>query len=367
MDDETQEVDGTVHTDLWDEAVNDWMRVQLEVAVRERAGRETRTRRLLSGDVFALEVPDKLPSIWGVGDKALWVEGEGLMIVGPQGVGKTTLAQQLLLARAGLKDELLGMPVAPAKGKVLYLAMDRPLQARRSLNRMVSKGDAKLLKQRTIFWEGPLPFSIADASKIASWAKENGATDVFVDSYKDLAPNLSDEATGALINMIVQECMAERLEWVGLHHHRKATAENPTPKTLHDVHGSGLLTRGLGSVLGLGGEPGDDVVEARHLKQPAEPLGTFGIRHEHSTGTSEMADAPVRIDARSAGKVENIERIKTVMQDGTDWTLALLVADDGIKASKGVVRDYLKELTEAGVIERTQAGEKEGHWKLVAT
>ncbi len=61
-----------------------------------------------------------------------WVEGEALLIVGPSGVGKTTLTGQLVRARMGLGDGLvLGMPVSPGR-RVLYLAMDRPAQIARA-------------------------------------------------------------------------------------------------------------------------------------------------------------------------------------------------------------------------------------------
>ena len=33
----------------------------------------------------------------------LWAEGEGIMITGHQGAGKTTVAQQLVLHRIGLR------------------------------------------------------------------------------------------------------------------------------------------------------------------------------------------------------------------------------------------------------------------------
>ena len=51
--------------------------------------------------------------LWGDGNKLLWVRGQGLMICGPQGVGKSTMAQQLMLARMGLRAaELAGHTVA---------------------------------------------------------------------------------------------------------------------------------------------------------------------------------------------------------------------------------------------------------------
>jgi hypothetical protein len=45
----------------------------------------------------------------------------------PDGVGGTTIAQQILLARAGIKPpQLLGIPILRDDRRVLYLALDRP-------------------------------------------------------------------------------------------------------------------------------------------------------------------------------------------------------------------------------------------------
>jgi hypothetical protein len=50
----------------------------------------------------------------GEGSRLVWAEGEPFMLAGPEGVGKTTLAQQLLFRRAGIgRDGLLGLTVAP--------------------------------------------------------------------------------------------------------------------------------------------------------------------------------------------------------------------------------------------------------------
>ena len=47
-----------------------------------------------------------IPALWGVGESVLWAAGEPLKIVGHQGVGKTTIAQQLALHRLGLRPVL---------------------------------------------------------------------------------------------------------------------------------------------------------------------------------------------------------------------------------------------------------------------
>ena len=102
---------------------------------------EVGAERAIDALTFLTEDLDVEP-LWGDGSRVIWAQGEGLMIVGPQGVGKSTLAQQLCLARKKLREpELLGFPVAADDRPILYLAMDRRAQIRRSLARMVDVND----------------------------------------------------------------------------------------------------------------------------------------------------------------------------------------------------------------------------------
>jgi len=88
------------------------------------------------GWTFLTEPTNSQP-VWDEGDRVLWATGEGLMIVGPQGVGKSTVVQQLVLSRLGLRGDFCGYPVAVDDRPVLYLAMDRPRQIARSMARMI--------------------------------------------------------------------------------------------------------------------------------------------------------------------------------------------------------------------------------------
>jgi energy-coupling factor transporter ATP-binding protein EcfA2 len=56
------------------------------------------TRQLKDGKAFVLEAPDHVPSVWGEDADVIWSEGEPLFVVGPQGVGKSTVLQQVALA-----------------------------------------------------------------------------------------------------------------------------------------------------------------------------------------------------------------------------------------------------------------------------
>ncbi|WP_187437720.1 AAA family ATPase [Actinomadura decatromicini] len=81
---------------------------------------------LTAGDEFVLDTPATPPAVWGRGEAVGWAEGESLMLVGPPGVGKTTLVVQLVAARLGLVKTVLGLPVQAGARRVLYLALDRP-------------------------------------------------------------------------------------------------------------------------------------------------------------------------------------------------------------------------------------------------
>lgn len=246
-------------------------------------------RRAVDGATFILAVPDKIPSIWGDRDGIAWAKGEGMMIVGPDGVGKTTLGQQVVLGRIGVRSqEVLGMEVEEAGGRVLYIAADRPRQAASSLKRMVTAADEDRLRDRLIVWKGPLEF---DVTKQPQALREfvdtfDDVSDVVIDSLKDIAPDLSKDEVGSRVNIAFQEVIASGYELLALHHQRKEQRGQGAPRRLSDVYGSRWLTAGMGSVLLLWGEPGDLVVEFRHLKQPEGEIGPFNIVHDHGRGTS---------------------------------------------------------------------------------
>jgi hypothetical protein len=270
----------------------DWLAASVSASVDSPV--EAQARVVPGGD-FILDEPEGIPAVWGDGEQVLWAEGEGVMLHGHQGVGKTTIAQQLVLHRIGVRDgPFLGLTVAVSDRPVLYLAMDRPRQAARSFRRMVNELDRPALNKGLVIHRGPLPINpVERPGNLADFA-EMACPDVgtiVVDSLKDLAPGLTDDKIGAALNMMFQEIIARGIELVLLHHERKAENAGRRASRLDDVYGSTWLTSGLGSVIALVGDPGDPTIELHHSKQPGEPVGPLTIRHDHANGLSTLADA----------------------------------------------------------------------------
>jgi replicative DNA helicase len=247
--------------------------------------------RAVDGATWLESAPADTPAIWGNGRVVLWPEGEPLMIYGPDGVGKTTLAEQLILHRIGVRrDLLLEMPVTTSEGRVLYIAADRPKQARRSLARMVGENEYELLRERLTVWEGPLPFDLSESPRrLLDFTRRLGADTVVIDSVKDVALDLVKDEVGSRVNLAFQLLIANGIELVVDHHPRKDPAGTPAkPKTLEDVYGSRWIVAGMGSVLLLWGKAGDLVLELSHLKQPAEELSPAKVLHDHERGVTSL-------------------------------------------------------------------------------
>jgi hypothetical protein len=115
---------------------------------------------LIDGATFVLDAPEGVPAVWGEGQAVAWPRGEPLGIVGPQGVGKTTIFGQLLRGLLGLQDDLLGLPIATIEGSLLLLALDRPAQAVRALRRVLGEQDRDVLRERLLIRRHRLPFDL---------------------------------------------------------------------------------------------------------------------------------------------------------------------------------------------------------------
>jgi hypothetical protein len=104
--------------------------------------------QMTDGLTFAMGATAEEDAIWGRVDAIAWAPGEATGLVGPDGVGKTTIVHRLALGLASVEGTLLGLPIAPAEGRVLLVAADRPKQAARSMWRMLvelqSREHAKL-------------------------------------------------------------------------------------------------------------------------------------------------------------------------------------------------------------------------------
>ncbi|MFN8081264.1 MAG: AAA family ATPase [Kineosporiaceae bacterium] len=269
------------------------------------SGTESLRRLMVPGGRFVLDAPAGVPTVWGRDGEVLWARGEALMLTGGSGVGKTTLSVQLVRARLGMQAEVLGLPVEPGAARVLYLAMDRPAQVQRAMRRRFDSADRDILERRLIVWKGPPPVDLAKAPGVlAEMCEAAGADTVFVDSLKDAALGLSDDVVGAGYNRARQACLTAGIEVVEDHHNVKRGPAGGPPTSLADVYGSTWLTGGCGSVIGLHGDPGDPVVMFRHLKQPAEEVGPWTLRHDHDTGvTTVMQGADLLELARAVGSL----------------------------------------------------------------
>lgn len=267
----------------------DGERVYVVEAAPPSAGPDTFTARSRSGGAYILSQPEVMPAIWGRGDEVLWAEGEPLIICAPPGVGKTTVAGQVVWGSLGLVPEVLGLPVKPVtEGKVLYLACDRPRQIGRAFARLATPEQRETLDEHLVVWEGPPPFDFATHPEtLLRLAAANGCTRIFIDSLKDVALNLSEDAAGSGYNRSVQRVVAEGIDVCTLHHQRKGS-NGEKPKRLEDVYGSTWITSGAGSVVLLWGTAGDAVVEMIHLKQPAAVVGPWKVEHDHYAGTSQV-------------------------------------------------------------------------------
>jgi energy-coupling factor transporter ATP-binding protein EcfA2 len=309
--------------------------------------------RVHDGADFLLDLPPTPPARWGKGEDILWAEGEALMIAGPQGVGKTTIAGQLLRACIGIGDDVLGMPVRPTDNRVLYLAMDRPEQARRNLARMfvgdVEEYGREYLAEMLRFWSGPPPTDLAvDPEGLVRLARQHGADVIFVDSLKDAAVGLSKDEVGAGYNRARQMALAEGVQVVELHHTVKNGADGGKPNNINGIYGSTWLTSGCGSVVLLWGEPGDPIVDFVHLKQPMNEVGPWKVKHNRDTGRAEVFHDP------DTDVLALARRCATTGLSANEAANCIFGVEKATKAQDEKARRKLNQMVRSGVlVERT--------------
>ncbi|MGZ9932309.1 DnaB-like helicase N-terminal domain-containing protein [Streptomyces sp. NC-S4] len=271
-------------------------------AERERAlasGQGRLSRFITDGWSFVTESGADTEPLWGTREQTAWSSGESLMLVGAPGVGKTTLAHQVVLARLGLADSVLGMPVAPGK-RVLYLALDRYKQIARALARRIRPEHEARIRDGLAVWQGPLPATLdKEPDLLADLAAAHQADTIVIDSLKDAVSTMVDDALGVAYNNARQRAMRAGVEVLELHHQRKAGEGTPRAQkpTLDRVYGSTHIVSGAGSVLYVGGEAGDLAVTLHHLKTPTGEIGPLQVIHDHERGTTTVDPAldPVEI------------------------------------------------------------------------
>lgn len=303
--------------------------------------------------------------IWGDGSHILWSEGEPFMIAGDDGTGKTTIAHQLIAGRLGFLDELLGYTVRPMsnpEGIIVYLAMDRPKQARRAgrrLMRTLDDDQREVLDERLQVWEGPLPVNPLESPEaVLKWLQaEFGdmVSDVFVDSVKDMVPSLSDDTPAANYNLCLQALVTSGIEVVDLHHQRKASAQNTTPNQLADVYGSRWLTAGHGSVVMLSHEDREsNVIRMSHRKPVQDVVPSMVARHDGPSGRTALHDgshtASSRAEDRNAARVYDALYKRKLSGNPDPMTLRALTKHMGMSrpvvsawVATGISRGWLTE------------------------
>jgi replicative DNA helicase len=327
-----------------------------EERVAQLHARSTHARKMRGAEFF-LDLPEAQPVLWGAGTEVLWIDGEPLMICGDDGTGKSTIDHQLIACRLGLRDTLLGYEVAEADKPILYLAMDRPEQARRAGHRLfpqvVVEEFRDVLAERVHVWRGPLPIDVLSGpDALADWIQSEfgDVGEVHADSLKDLAARLTDDAVGSGVNVAIQELVSRGINWVGLHHQRKANGENRKPDALADVYGSRWLTAGQGSVLMLTkpGESDKDQVELRQLKEPADRIRPMLLNHQRASGQTFV--------------VEEKKDIYTILDRGHELTLNEIAAeyfgrtkDLVTNAERKAVERRLSALIKRDEVEKTPA------------
>lgn len=313
---------------------------------------------VIDGKTWLTSGPDHPDPLWGDNTVMLAARGQPTTIAGPQGAGKSVFGQRLALGHIGLIDTLLDIPIAPGTRNVLYLASDRPEQARLSTRRMITEEQLDALEARMRVWKGPPPEDVAKQPLMLRQMAEVADADLIViDSAKDVALKLSADEVGAAYNSALQHCVANGIEVIALHHPRKLsgdTRDNPV-RVLDDLYGAYWITAGNGSVIYL--QPGD--FDSYTLTQLKSPNGhKADIAYEHVTETGELR-APTTPDLEAILEEAGFEGVS-----GAHVARCLYKTDEPTSAQLQSVRRALHGLLEDGVAEMT-GRTKNSRWRLI--
>lgn len=296
------------------------------------------SRRWLRGDEWLAKYESLPERIWGTSRAAAWMPGESLYIVSPAGIGKTTLALNLLLARLGDSvGDVLGMPVLPADDPVALLSADRPPQAVRRLVKMLASHQSHIL-ERLIVWEwNPEITPASSPERFGEWVWSTGAKTVVIDNLGAVQPGLARDEIGSATNTALSRVLAEGIEVVVLHHTRKGDGGT----ALDRVMGSSWLTNGAGSVLMIAGKrkKGRGRIVVTHEKPPMEPVPDIRATIDFNSGV-------INCDRVETDRVEH-ESVESVLQRLTVATAKVLAShvfgldspgEDDIEALRRMIR-----------------------------
>jgi hypothetical protein len=341
--------------------VSAWDGVPYDAAAAQRLedeveGMPSWAYRLVDGAEWLDSGTSEIEPLWGNEEYILAARRQPTFIAAASGAGKTTIVQRLVLGTIEVPgfETLLGFPVAPTRGNVLYLAADRPDQARLSMLRMVPSGIARdILAKRLKVLPGPPPEDIAtNPLLLLEMARYTDATLVVPDSLKDMAMKLSDDAVGAKVNQAFQHLVAEERDVVCPHHVRKTGRQDGDKGvTLDDLYGSAWIFNGSGSVIHL--EKGPVDVSLWQMKTPngREASLRFALS---SSGDAIVGEGdPIVAAVREAG-------------DGgitTSWAAACVFhKDKPSDAEVERVRKRLVALEGLGMVHRNDGKGKAARW-----
>jgi replicative DNA helicase len=342
---------------VWHRVIDDEQRQRQKAEQADTGEGNDGAERIVDGATFILSAPETIPAVWGRNDEVLWAEGESLMIAGTLGLGKTTLAGQLVRALL-FGGEVLGFPVAPVGEPILYLAMDRPRQIARSMRRQFGPKHERWLSERLKVWQGPPQEDMAkDPELLRELARQAGARHVFVDSLKDAAIKLSDDEVGAAYNRARQLLIADGCQLCELHHLVKRASGD----SVDDIYGSRWLTAGAGSLILLSGEPGDPIIKFKHVRAPAAEVGPFQLLSVQDTGEVSIYSSADLIQLAEAAAESGGLTAKNA-------AVAMFEKDKPTRAEIEKARRKLDKLTADGKLRQEeghrggQVGEGEARW-----
>jgi replicative DNA helicase len=240
---------------------------------------------------FAYPKPYTGVALWGRDDEVLWAAGEPLWIAGPTGTGKTTLAQQLVIARLGLLNVVLGYPVLSSPGRVLYVMSNRPVQAKESFRRMISEQDAAMLKDRLVGLEQlDLDELGTSTTALLAIAQRARAETIVIDDTLAVRTIMKP---GGLTTLVAgaRRCAEERIQVLCIAQGPKARRMPAFVRRLTAGEGIGS---GTGTTAELDGAPGDLVLPLTFWNLPAQDVGPLTIEHDHLRGVTRVLDEPRR-------------------------------------------------------------------------